>query len=100
PIEPIFAYNHSVGNCIVGGCIYRGQSVPELAGAYLFADYVTGHVYTLHSNERGQAVRVEQMRPISMPVFSFCEDEAREVYLTTTQGIINRVIARGAVPER
>ena len=41
----LFPYNHSVGNCIIGGCVYRGKKVPELFGAYLFADHVTGQVF-------------------------------------------------------
>ena len=44
-IDPVFAYHHAVGNCIVGGVVYRGRRVPELFGAYLFADHVTGQVY-------------------------------------------------------
>ncbi len=93
-IDPVFAYNHTVGNCIVGGCVYRGTKIPELVGAYLFADYVTGQVYALSYDENsGQAVSVRRIGPAAMPVFSFGEDEAGDVYFTTAQGIINRVTA-------
>jgi glucose/arabinose dehydrogenase len=92
-IDPIFAYNHSVGNCIIGGCVYRGKKVPELFGAYLFADHVTGQIYALRYDEKsGEAISVERIQPTAMPVFSFGEDEQGEVYFTTTQGIINRLI--------
>ena len=50
-IDPIFAYNHSIGKAIIGGCVYRGNKVPELRGAYLFADYVGGQVYVLRFDE-------------------------------------------------
>ena len=32
-VEPVFAYHHAVGNCVVGGMVYRGQRVSELRGA-------------------------------------------------------------------
>ncbi len=93
-IDPVFAYNHTVGNCIIGGCVYRGTKVPDLFGAYLFADYVTGQVYALSFDENsGRAVSVRRIGAAAMPVFSFGEDEAGEVYFTTAQGVINRVTA-------
>jgi glucose/arabinose dehydrogenase len=95
--EPIFAYNHSIGNCIVGGAVYRGKKVPDLVGAYLFADYVTGHVYALRYDERsGSAISVQAIHGppgrADMPVFSFGEDESGELYFMTSAGVINRFV--------
>jgi len=97
-IDPIFAYNHSVGNCIIGGAVYRGKKVPELFGAYLFADYVTGHVYALRYDE--QSGETTSVQPIhgepgraTMPVFSFGEDEPGELYFMTSAGIVNRIMS-------
>ena len=96
-IDPIFAYNHSIGKAIIGGCVYRGSNVPELRGAYLFADYVGGQVYALRFDEiSNRALSVAPIEPPTMPVFSFGEDAAGEVYFMTTQGIINRFVARHA----
>ncbi|MCE9547690.1 MAG: PQQ-dependent sugar dehydrogenase [Planctomycetia bacterium] len=89
--DPIFAYNHTVGNCIIGGCVYRGKAVPELFGAYLFADHVTGQLYAMRFDEPNvRAKSVSRIEPRTMPIFSFGEDEQGEVYFTTAQGIINR----------
>ncbi len=91
--DPIFAYNHSIGNCIIGGGVYRGKKVPELAGAYLFGDHVTGRLYALRFDEgTDEAITVEPMQPAAMPVFSFGEDQSGEVYFMTTQGIVNRIV--------
>ena len=92
-IDPIFAYNHSVGNCIIGGSVYRGKNLPQLAGLYLFADHVTGRLYALRFDEdSGEAISVELIQPAAMPVFSFGEDESSEVYFMTTEGIVNRMV--------
>ena len=46
-IEPIWEYHHDVGKSITGGHVYRGKKVPELQGAYIYADFVTGQIWAL-----------------------------------------------------
>ena len=86
-IEPIYEYHHDVGKSITGGFVYRGKKLPELTGAYLYADYVTGQPWALwYDAQRGE---VTANRPIAgnvNPVMSFGEDEQGEVYYMTTQG--------------
>ena len=90
-IEPLYEYHHSVGKSITGGHVYRGKEVPELFGAYLFADYVDGQVYTLRYDEHeGKVTAVQKIGPKQQPVFSFAEDEAGELYFMTTQGYLFR----------
>lgn len=53
---PVYDYRHSSdatgdpkfkGNSITGGFVYRGVRLRNLVGAYVFADYVSGNVWTL-----------------------------------------------------
>lgn len=50
-LDPIYEYSPGFatnqGFSITGGVVYRGPSLPELTGAYLFADYVSGHIWAL-----------------------------------------------------
>ena len=55
-IDPIYEYVHPnvpggdanyKGNSVIGGVVYRGARFPSLAGAYIFGDFVTGHVWAL-----------------------------------------------------
>ncbi len=34
-----FEYDRSLGSCVIGGAVYRGNKFPNLNGKYLFADY-------------------------------------------------------------
>ncbi len=52
--NPIAEYAHgnatNQGFSITGGIVYRGNRLPALNGAYVFADYVSGHVWALRAN--------------------------------------------------
>lgn len=84
-VDPVWQYAHDVGKSITGGNVYRGRKLPELDGCYLYADYVSGRLWALGIDETtGRAV---SNRPIphdreGLPVLSFGEDEAGEVYFT------------------
>ncbi len=80
-IDPIWEYDHEVGKSITGGVVYRGKKVPELVGAYLYADYVTGKIWALRYDEKAKKVVSNYIIPTpKMPVISFGEDEQGEVY--------------------
>ena len=46
--EPIFEYDHSQGQSITGGYVYRGRALgSNYQGRYFFADYVQGRVWSV-----------------------------------------------------
>ena len=47
-VDPIHEYDHSAGQSITGGFVYRGSALPaSFRGRYFFADYVQGRVWSL-----------------------------------------------------
>jgi glucose/arabinose dehydrogenase len=83
---PIFEVNHEVGFCaIIGGYVYRGTALPELAGAYLFSDYCTGQVWALSQNGSGDWMP-RKLLDTPFQVTSFGEDAAGEVYVLGADG--------------
>ena len=86
-IEPIWEYDHSHGKSITGGHVYRGQQVPELVGAYLYADYVSGRIWALWYDESKGVVTANRMiREGGPPVVTFGEDDQGELYFTGELG--------------
>jgi glucose/arabinose dehydrogenase len=46
--EPVHEYDHSVGQSITGGVVYRGTALGSgYRGRYFFADYVQGRVWSI-----------------------------------------------------
>lgn len=89
--EPIWEYHHDVGKSVTGGCVYRGKQVPELRGAYLYADFVTGQIWALWYDFRQEQVTANRtIVPKGLPVMTFGEDDQGEVYFTTQEGGIHK----------
>jgi len=63
-VAPLHSYSHgsgpNQGRSITGGFVYRGTRFPALAGSYVFADYVSGNVWSLRRAAAG-APRVERL---------------------------------------
>ncbi len=54
---PVLEYPHGggawAGYSVTGGRVYRGDRLPELVGQYLFADYVSGNLWSLDVYDTG-----------------------------------------------
>jgi glucose/arabinose dehydrogenase len=84
-IDPILEYDHNVGKSITGGFVYRGKKIPELQGAYLYADYVAGKLWALRYDPEQKKVTANRPIPASgnPAVMSFGIDQDGEAYFTT-----------------
>jgi len=45
--NPIFEYDHSIGNSVTGGYVYRGSVGVPYQGRYVFGDFVSGRVWSM-----------------------------------------------------
>ena len=90
-IEPIWDYHHDVGKSITGGHVYRGKRLPELAGGYLYADWVSGQIWALwYDHEKKQVTANRTIRSNKMPIITFGEADDGEVYYATENGKMYR----------
>jgi glucose/arabinose dehydrogenase len=91
---PILAYDHDEGGCtIVGGYVYRGSTMPQQNGHYLFADYCSGMLWELIGGPDQWDKRL--LFEVSGNPSSFGEDEAGEIYvLALHAGTIYRIETR------
>ncbi len=65
--------------------------MPELVGEYSYADYVSGLLWALEYDEAaGKVVANYSLTGNKLPVMSFGDDEAGDIYFTTPFGSLYR----------
>jgi hypothetical protein len=88
---PVDQYRHDYGCSVTGGYVYRGSSIPDLVGTYLFADYCTGYLWGLVPNGDGTYTATDFIETEMNPS-SFAEDASGELYLIDLDGAIYRIV--------
>ena len=88
---PVDQYSHEYGCSVTGGYVYRGPSIPDLVGTYLFADYCTGYLWGLTPNGDGTYTATDFLETEMNPS-SFAEDSSGELYITDLDGAIYRIV--------
>jgi glucose/arabinose dehydrogenase len=104
-VEPVFDYPHTDpggdlahGCAIIGGYVYRGSQIPELAGRYLYSDFCNNELRSLRlslplaSDDRPEGVD----GPAN--TFSFGEDANCELYVMGPgpPGTVQKVVGSGS----
>jgi glucose/arabinose dehydrogenase len=86
-VMPVAEYSHSYGNSVIGGYVYRGQSLPAWQGVYLYSDNGSGLVWGLLHLADG-SWQAAQMFDTGLNVSSFGVDESGEIYIVDYAGRI------------
>lgn len=88
---PIVTYDHAHGCAVIGGAVYRGDTLPQLDGAYLFGDLCSGRVWALVGAEPdGQSV--VEIANLSVPIVSLGVDADGEVLVLAFGGLVLRLV--------
>ncbi len=92
-VPPIYEYQTGgdEGCAITGGYVYTGEAIPELYGAYLYADYCNGLVRALVVDDDGQVIEQDDLGVDGGQVVSFVEDDQGELYLLDLGGQVSRL---------
>lgn len=103
---PIWVYDHTAGKCsMTGGYIYRGCAIPDLDGAYFFADYCSDQIWTFqYSPSTGVTSYTERTAQLApggglaiTDITSFGQDYYGELYIcdqgtTASNGEIYKIV--------
>jgi glucose/arabinose dehydrogenase len=92
--DPIIAYAHQGGlSAIIGGTVYRGEHIPELAGGYVFGDWGRGRARLFVAYPPGfgrggwktTELQIEMPEPLAQmgQLLGIGQDEQGELYLLT-----------------
>jgi glucose/arabinose dehydrogenase len=95
-VFPIYTYRHEPPSCegaVTGGVVYRGSAIPGLYGAYFFADFCKGRIWSLRWTEATGVDDVIERTAAIVPdagsietVVAIGEDAAGELYFVNLAG--------------
>ncbi len=94
---PVFEYPHSVGKSITGGYVYRGPSLPALAGTYVVGDFDSGRIWGVvgkdpKTAQTGELIDVAKNGKLN--IAGFGEDAQGELYILAFDGRIHKLAPR------
>ena len=89
---PVAEYGRDAGCSVTGGYVYRGNSLPSLAGAYVFGDFCSGKIWGLRYD--GESV-IEAMLLVDsgLMITSFAVDRAGNLYVLSRNSGIYQLVA-------
>ena len=95
---PIAEYNHSEGQSVTGGYVYRGKRFPALLGHYFYADFSQGKIWSLQKTGSTWPSPV-LLLDTPYAISGFGEDEDGEVYIADYYGGTIRLLADAQGPD-
>ena len=93
-LPPIAQYTHELGQAVTGGYVYRGTAIPGLVGTYLFADFVSGRIWSI-PNGTAPTMTMAEGYDSGLNISSFAEDHDGELYVLNMRGDIHRIVGSG-----
>ncbi|MEX0774010.1 MAG: PQQ-dependent sugar dehydrogenase [Balneolales bacterium] len=90
---PIWEYDRSEGDIsVTGGFVYRGPTLAELTGQYIYADYASGRIWGLDYSDLDSPVNTELLEA-DFQISSFGVDQDNELYICGFDGNIYKLEA-------
>jgi glucose/arabinose dehydrogenase len=88
---PVWEYEHGDdGSSVTGGFVYRGEAIPRLVGAYVFADYTSGKIWAAAPGPNGEVAEVRQIAKL-VDLASFGENAQGELFALALGGTVARL---------
>lgn len=96
-VNPVHAYpNSEDGRAIVGGYVYRGSALPGMDGAYFFADYSFGRVWSFEGSQAENLIEwtnvIDPGGTLLPGLSSFGEGPGGELYVTNLGGVVYKLV--------
>ncbi len=84
-LPPTAEHSHSEARSLTGGRVYRGPSLPELAGAYVYGDWSTGRIWGI-KHDGTKALWHRELVDTPFNITGFGTDHSGEMYVIDHQG--------------
>ncbi len=82
---PIYEYDHTLGTAIIGGYVYHGSTLADLAGNYVYGDYGSGRIWALAANGTNTL-----LADSNLSISAFGLDQNKELFICAFDGKIHK----------
>jgi len=89
-LPPTVEHDHTEARSITGGYFSQTDRLPELRGAYVYGDYVTGKMWGVKYSD-GKISWKQELVDTPLQIVSFGIDHAGEVYIVDYAGTLLRL---------
>ncbi|RXK54706.1 hypothetical protein ESB00_02080 [Oleiharenicola lentus] len=97
-VDPIWDADRTTAGSITGGVVYRGSRFPDLAGRYIFGDYVRDRIFAMTIPVAG-SVTVETLLTEDSPVAFGTDPRNGDVLIASIgAGAIRRLVSDATQP--
>jgi glucose/arabinose dehydrogenase len=103
---PVHEYSHALGCSVTGGRVYRGCAIPQLQGAYFFADFCSNRIWSFRYVNGAVTELQERQSELDPPgssaianIVGFGEDAMGELYICDMSGSIYKIVPVDQPPD-
>ena len=90
---PVAQYGRSAGFSTTGGFVYRGSSIPNLNGRYVFGDFGTGNLWHIaRDTAPTRTLTGTEALSTGLQISSFGQDTDGEMYLVNLGGTLHKIV--------
>lgn len=79
-VPPVKDHPHTEANSVIGGPVYRGSKLPDLAGSFIYGDYITGTIWSIQPDKDG-AYSHRTLVDTDQRIVAFHESAGGELYV-------------------
>lgn len=87
---PVWEYGREQGISVTGGFVYRGLTLTNLTGRYIYGDFGSGKIWALDNSDSNNPQNTELLEA-DFPISSFGVDTDNELYICGFDGSIYRL---------
>ena len=92
-IPPVAQYGRTAGFSTTGGVVYRGSSIPNLHGRYLFGDFGSGNLWQIaRDTTPTRTLTSADGLATGLQIASFGQDTDGEVYVVHLGGTLHKLV--------
>lgn len=93
-VPPVIEMPHDDVCSVIGGSVYRGAAIPEIVGMYFYSDFCGGFLRSFVFADGAVTDELQWFDSMG-PVSSFAVDNDGELYITSTDGRLRKLVAAG-----